>query len=152
LKNTFPHIQADFGGNPVNGKSYLIGTDPDSTVKLDIYYSSEPFFQELIEQDAVRMATIEEIIAMKVDVVQRTGRKKDFWDLHELLETYSIVEMINLHEKRFKWTHDRSLIETNFTDFSGADLDFDPVCLRGKEWVFIKEDIIEAASGFNSDS
>ncbi|WP_394344986.1 hypothetical protein [Echinicola soli] len=25
---------------------------------------------------------------MKMDVVQRRGRKKDFWDLHELLNRY----------------------------------------------------------------
>ncbi|UZJ63260.1 nucleotidyl transferase AbiEii/AbiGii toxin family protein [Sphingobacterium sp. KU25419] len=34
------------------------------------------------------MATVEEIIAMKIDVVQRTGRKKDFWDIHALLSQY----------------------------------------------------------------
>lgn len=44
--------------------------------------------------------------------------------------------MSDLDEKRYEYTHDRSLIATNFTDFSGADLDFDPICLRGKEWVF----------------
>jgi hypothetical protein len=38
------------------------------------------------------MATVEEIIAMKVDIVQRGGRKKDFWDLHEALNYYTIDE------------------------------------------------------------
>jgi predicted nucleotidyltransferase component of viral defense system len=38
----------------------------------------------------LRMASLEEIIAMKVDVVQRIGRKKDFWDLYEILPRYSI--------------------------------------------------------------
>ncbi|MDB5141677.1 MAG: Nucleotidyl transferase AbiEii toxin, Type system [Mucilaginibacter sp.] len=141
LNKTFRHVDGEFGENPGMGKSYLIGSDPDNVVKLDLYYSMDPFFQDVIEEDGVRMATVEEIIAMKVDVVQRGGRKKDFWDLHDLLNQYTITAMIDLHKQRFEWTHDEHLIQKNFTDFSGADLDLDPICLKNKEWVFIKEDI-----------
>jgi len=145
LKRNFPHVRGEFGGNPGMGKSYLIGTGPDSVVKLDLYYSMDPFFQEPIEEDGVRMATKEEIIAMKIDVVQRIARKKDFWDLHELLGKYSINDMITLHQKRFEWTHDEVLIQKNFINFTVADDDLDPICLKNKEWAFIKDDIIEAA-------
>jgi hypothetical protein len=146
LKKSFKYVDGQFGGNPGMGKSYLIGTDPDNVIKLDLYYSMDPFFQNAIEEDGVRMATVEEIIAMKVDVVQRGGRKKDFWDLHELLNQYSVATMIDLHKLRFEWTHDELLIRNNFTDFSQADLDLDPICLINKEWIFIKEDIKAAVT------
>ncbi|WP_240723510.1 nucleotidyl transferase AbiEii/AbiGii toxin family protein [Flavobacterium sp. GT3P67] len=87
------------------------------------------------------MATVEEIIAMKVDVVSRDGRKKDFWDLHDLLPKYDISKMISLHKQRCEYTHDEAQILKNFTDFNSADEDFDPICLKGKYWEFIKEDI-----------
>lgn len=145
LKNSFPYVEGDFGVNPAMGKSYLIGTSSDTVVKLDLYYSMDPFFQEVMEEDGIRMATIEEIIAMKIDVVQRLARKKDFWDLHELLSKYSIKEMIDLHQKRFEWTHNEALIRKNFIDFTAADDDLDPICLKNKEWAFIKDDIMEAA-------
>src|SRR2546428_10683092 len=77
LKKAFVHVDGKFGDNPGMGKSYLIGRDPDNVIKLDIYYSMDPFFQQSIEEDGVRMATIEEIIAMKIDIVQRSGRKQD---------------------------------------------------------------------------
>jgi predicted nucleotidyltransferase len=141
LKETFNYTEGDFGGASGMGKSYLIGTDETNAIKLDLYYSMDPFFQNAIEVDRVRMATVDEIIAMKVDVIQRGGRKKDFWDLHEALDKYSIDEMIELHKERFEWTHDPVLIRSNFVDFSNADGDFDPICLRGKVWQFIKEDI-----------
>jgi len=147
LKKNFKYIDGEFGGNPGMGKSYLVGTDSDNVIKLDIYYSMDPFFQEAKEEDGVRMATVEEIVAMKVDVVQRGGRKKDFWDLHELLDQYTVAAMIDLHQQRFEWTHDELLIRNNFTDFSQADLDLDPICLLNKEWVFIKEDIEAAIAG-----
>ncbi|MDN3582002.1 nucleotidyl transferase AbiEii/AbiGii toxin family protein [Mucilaginibacter flavus] len=95
-------------------------------------------------EEGVRMATIEEIIAMKVDTIQRGGRKKDFWDLHELLEQYPIDKMIALHQQRFEWTHDEDLIRSNFINFTSADYDLDPICLKNKQWEFIKEDIEEA--------
>ena len=78
LTASFGYVEGNFGGNPGMGKSYLIGTDVDHVVKLDIYYTMDPFFQQALEHDGIRMAIIEEIIAMKVDVVQRGGRKKRF--------------------------------------------------------------------------
>lgn len=140
LAGTFTYLNGDFGSDPALGKSYLVGDDQDHVVKLDIYYSSEPFFDDLVEEEGLRIASVAEIAAMKVDVVQRGGRKKDFWDLHELIERFSIAEMIALHAQGFQWTHDEALIKQNFTNFAQADEDFDPICLRGKQWAFIKED------------
>jgi hypothetical protein len=144
LTNNFAHVQGNFGGNAGLGKSYLVGTDPDNVVKVDIYYSNDPFFQELTDQEGVRMATVQEIVAMKIDMLLVGPRKKDFWDLHELLDHYSISEMINIHGQRYEWTHNEVLIIQKFTDFTHADDDLDPICLKKKEWVFIKEDIVAA--------
>ncbi|WP_449439647.1 hypothetical protein [Pedobacter steynii] len=55
-----------------------------------------------------------------------------------------MAAMIDLHRQRFEWTHDEELIRKNFMDFTAADLDLSPICLRGKEWTFIKEDLLEA--------
>lgn len=149
LKGEFACAQGDFGTKPGIGKSYFVGSSIDSLVKLDIYYSMDSFFQAALQMEGLRMATVEEIIAMKVDVVQRGGRKKDFWDLHELLDKYNIAEMITFHKQRYEWTHDRNLIIKNFSDFKLADDDFDPICLKGKEWVFIKEDVEGAVKGLD---
>jgi hypothetical protein len=80
---------------------------------------------------------------MKIDVVQRGGRKKDFWDLHELIGMYSPEQMIDLHYQCYPYNHDEALIRSNFVDFSNADDDFEPICLMGKHWELIKLEIIE---------
>ncbi|GEP51037.1 hypothetical protein FNO01nite_17090 [Flavobacterium noncentrifugens] len=144
LKSTFPYVDTGFGGNVGMGKSYLIGKDKENSVKLDLYYSNDPFIQTATIIDGIRMATVEEIIAMKVDVVLREGRKKDFWHLHELLPEYNISQMLALHRTRSEFTHDETVILQNFRNFESSDDDFDPICLRGKEWEFIKEDMINA--------
>lgn len=143
LKNSFSYIDSFSDLEPALGRSYLVGTEKNNAIKLDIYYT-DAFIQKPLIVDGFRLATIEEIIAMKIDVVQRGGRKKDFWDLHELLPQYEIQKMLDLHEKRYPYNHNRELILEKFLDFTGADHDFDPICLHGKYWEFVKDDIEKA--------
>lgn len=132
---------------PGMGKSYLVGTDRGNAIKLDVFHTDN-FIAPAWVEDGIRLAAVEEIIAMKLDVVQRVARKKDFWDLHELLTVCGIGEMLQWHERRYPYGHDRALILENFTNFDSADEDFDPICLKGKHWEFIKEDIKEALDKF----
>jgi hypothetical protein len=145
LKSNYSFYQSNNFEAIGMGKSYLIGNNKDNCIKLDLYYT-EPFFDDIAMIDNIRLASVEEIIAMKVDVIQRTGRKKDFWDLHEFIEEYSLSEMIFLHQKRYPYNHHPDLIKQNFTQFLEADDDFDPICLKGKFWEIIKLDMIDFAS------
>jgi len=141
LKENFKYV--DFLDTiPAIGKSYFIGENKENTIKLDLYYTDN-YIQPYIEIDGIKMATIEEIIAMKIDVIQRGGRKKDFWDLHDLLQSYDISQMLDLHKQRYPYSHDTDLIIQNFTSFEQADEDFNPICFQGKYWEFIKEDFEE---------
>jgi len=146
LKDTFNYVDS-LNVPPAMGKAYFVGEDEANTIKLDVFYT-DAFIKPLLEVDGIRMATIEEIIAMKVDVIQRFGRKKDFWDLHDLLDSYSISQMIDLHEQRYPYTHDKDLIIQNFTIFDQADDDLTPICYKGKYWEFIKEDFEEVITNF----
>jgi hypothetical protein len=151
LQRSFAYVAGDFGGNPGMGKSYLVGKSPEEVIKLDIYYAMDPFFQNVVVEDELRMASLEEIIAMKVDIIQRGGRKKDFWDLHEALSHYDINNMIDIHRQRFEWTHNDKRLRENFINFKEADDDLTPICLRGKEWIFIKEDFVDATEKSNAN-
>lgn len=142
LLSNFKYVTG-IGGLPGMGKSYFIGTDENNAVKLDVYYT-DMFIRPVLLEDGVRLASIEDIIAMKIDVVQRESRKKDYWDLHELLPKYSIQAMLALHEERYPYGHDRQMILQRLAAADEADDDFNPECLRGKYWEFIKEDIKEA--------
>lgn len=142
LRENFAYVSEPLPGVIGMGVSYLIGDNESESIKLDLYYT-EPFFQPALLYAPYRLATIEEIIAMKIDLVQRVARKKDFWDLHELLEQYSPSQMIELHSMRYPYNHDEGLIRANFTNFTMADDDFDPICLKGKHWELIKYDVIQ---------
>ncbi|MFH6999404.1 hypothetical protein ACHRVZ_15855 [Flavobacterium sp. FlaQc-57] len=59
----------------------------DQSVKRDLYYR-DPFIDKVQELNGIRLASKAEIVAMKLDVVQRIGRKKDFWDIDRLKEDF----------------------------------------------------------------
>lgn len=124
------------------GRSYYVGESEDESIKVDLYYHDE-IINPCDIIDNIRIASLDDVVAMKVDVISRGGRKKDFWDLHELLNTYSIPQMLELHQLRHEYTHDRKQIIANFTNFTSADKEIGPICLKGKEWEFVKLDFVE---------
>lgn len=143
LQQQFAYVDTSFGLLPGMGRSYLVGTDEEHTIKLDLFYSLDKFLQPAREEEGIRLASLEDIVAMKMDVIFRGGRKKDFWDVHELLEKYSVEQMIALHKARAEFTHDEGKLRTQLLDFTKADDEYEPICLRGQHWEFIKEDIEE---------
>ena len=126
------------------GKPYFVGESKNNCIKLDLYYTDN-FIDDYFTVDGIRLATIDEIIAMKADVIMRGGRKKDFWDLHELMDKYTLDNVINLHKKRYPYNHETELLINKLTDFKFADDDFEPQCLLGKHWEIIKMDLIDFA-------
>jgi Nucleotidyl transferase AbiEii toxin, Type IV TA system len=144
LFNTFSYVDTNDYKVVGLGKSYYIGNSEEDCVKLDLFYTDK-FIQDIILKDCIRLATVEEIIAMKIDVISRGGRKKDFWDIHELLDDYSIEKMLAFHKQKYPYNHDENQIRRNFTNFRNADDDFDPICLKGKHWEIVKLDIIDFA-------
>ncbi len=140
LKQTFSYVDTSAVDLVGMGKSYFIGNNKDELVKLDLFYT-EPFVFPHIEVEGIRFAAIEEIAAMKFEVIAKGGRKKDFWDIHELLETYTIDEMIDFYLKRNPYSYSKDELLPQIIDFSVADDDFEPNCYKGKIWEFIKLDL-----------
>lgn len=142
LKKTFKYVDSYDYGVVGMGKSYFLGNDSEDNVKLDLYYT-DSFIQDFLIVNGVRLATVEEIIAMKIDVILRGGRKKDFWDIHSLISEYRFQRMLDLHKERYPYTHDLELIKVNFCKFDDANDDFNPICLQNKYWEVIKLDLLD---------
>lgn len=141
LHANYKHV--DYTGHEVGlGQSYVVGSSNKNAVKLDVFYT-DAYIRPAEMVDGIRLASVEEIIAMKLDVIARGGRKKDFWDIHEVMDDYSFKDMLALHEERYPYSHDKALIKKMFSDFDVADRDFDPKCLRQKYWEVIKLDMID---------
>ena len=55
------------------GKSYYIGNSKNECIKLVLFYT-DLYIRPFLLVDGLRLASLEEIAAMKIDVVSRIGR------------------------------------------------------------------------------
>lgn len=58
------------------GCSYFIGRSTDDSVKLDLMYAG-PFIRASEINDGIRMASTDDIVALKMNVISRGGRKSE---------------------------------------------------------------------------
>jgi predicted nucleotidyltransferase component of viral defense system len=147
LENTFPFAEMLYLGNNSFGKSYYIGSSRNEAIKLDLFYT-DSFIRPVVKQDFLRMASIEDIAAMKIEVIGNGGRKKDFWDIHELLDYLSLEQILALHAERYPYSHSNDVLINKLVDFQFADDDLTPICLKGKYWELIKEDLYDIIQKF----
>jgi predicted nucleotidyltransferase component of viral defense system len=123
--------------------SLFVGNSSDDCVKLDICYDENPIFP-IVTIEGIRMLSEKDIAAMKLNAIaQDKQRKKDFWDIHDLLETYSIEDMASFALKRFPWSLTLDDIIDGFKRLPLLN-DYSEIrCLKGKYWEFVVEDLME---------
>lgn len=147
FSSSFRYVDYGESGNNSFGKSYFMGNSKDDTVKVDLFYT-DTFQYPILKYQELRLSQLEEILAMKLEVIRQNGRKKDFWDIHELMEHFSWQDMLSFYKKRYPCSHTKEEIILKLTDFEIADSDFDPICLKDKYWELIKLDIEESIESY----
>ena len=108
-------------------------------VKVDIVRYPHPMIRPIQEVDGIRMYTPEEIIAMKVQAILGRGKKKDFWDVAELLQHYTVKDFINLHKEKYTTQNLYITVPQAITYFDDANDSEDPVSLKGQTWNTVKD-------------
>ena len=110
-------------------------------VKIDLIRHPHPLIRPEKNIDGMRMFSTEDIIAMKVQAVLGRGKKKDFWDVAELLNHFSIADFIKFHEEKYASQSLLISIPQALTYFSDAEESEDPVSLKKQTWDGIKKTI-----------
>jgi len=77
LKNQFKYVSTNSADMVGFGKTYFVGNDKMECVKLDLFYTDK-YISDVHEIDAIRLSGVEDIIAMKIDLVTKGARKKIF--------------------------------------------------------------------------
>lgn len=147
LQSHFPSIEHNGWKNETVGNSCFIGNSEEEWIKLDLFYT-EPFQFPFKIVEGLRLAKLEDIATMKLDVIGRGGRKKDFWDIHALLDHFELTEMLELYAERYPYRFSTEELLVRLTDFQNADHDPPPNCLAGKYWELIQLDLEEQVMNF----
>jgi predicted nucleotidyltransferase component of viral defense system len=117
-------------------------------VKIDIVRHPHPMIRPELLIDEIRMFSTEDIVAMKVQAILGRGKKKDFWDVAELLKHYPIVDFINLHKEKYATQNLYITVPQAITYFADANESEDPICLQNQSWDSVKEFISEKVSEY----
>jgi hypothetical protein len=80
-------------------------------------------------------------MAMKVNAILGRGKKKDFWDMAELLNHYTVAECIDAHSRKYPSQQILISIPNALTYFADADESEEPVSLKGQTWPSVKKSI-----------
>jgi hypothetical protein len=70
-------------------------------VKIDIVRHPYTLIRPQLVIDDIRMFATEDIIAMKVQAILGRAKKKDFWDVAELLHHFSIADFVQFHKEKY---------------------------------------------------
>lgn len=146
LKSRFAYVDSpDKSGIVGFGRSYYIGESSSDVVKLDLMYT-DPFIHPVETTDGIRLASVEDIAAMKISAICGNGRKKDYWDIHLLLEQFTLEDILAFYHERHPYEATNEEIINSLIHFEKADEYPDPRCLLGKDWDIIKMDLIDIAT------
>lgn len=108
-------------------------------VKVDLVRHPHPLIRQEQNCDGIKMFSTEDIIAMKVQAILGRGRKKDFWDIAELLNHFSIADFIKFHKEKFATQNLMITVPQAITYFADAEESEDPISLKGQTWQSVQE-------------
>ncbi|MEN0045903.1 MAG: nucleotidyl transferase AbiEii/AbiGii toxin family protein [Bacteroidota bacterium] len=98
LKQVIPkHFpNALFLTRSVNGQTWSV-----EGIKCDFFDWKVPFSESCLEVDSIRLATIKDIAAYKLEAFSDRRSEKDFRDIAEILKQHSFAEILNTFRKRY---------------------------------------------------
>lgn len=110
-------------------------------LKVDfVNYTLYPFIREPIIEQKIRLASKEDIAAMKLHAISNRGTKKDFIDLYFLLKHFSLIQMIDFYREKYSHHAEFGMLKS-ITYFHQAENTPEPKVYENFDWENCKEKI-----------
>lgn len=109
-------------------------------VKTDFVNYSYSWISEQKNMENIRLASKEDIAAMKLNAISGRGSKKNFIDLYFLLKDFSLEEMIDFYRNKYTQHSEFGMLKS-ITYFEDADQENAPEMFMDFDWKNCKEKI-----------
>jgi len=117
-------------------------------IKVDIvHYPHAPIAPVEIER-GIRFYSNADIAAMKIQAILGRGKKKDFWDLYELLQHFPLQQIMDWHKQKYPNQMLAISIPHAITYFVDADESETPVSFKKQNWEGVKKGISRVVSDY----
>lgn len=120
-----------------SGFSLMLNVDG---VKVEFIKLAYPLLAPIETIDSIRLYSVPDIIAMKLNAIINRGLKKDFWDVAHLLNYHSLSDMLSFFEKKYS-NASPALALHALAYFDDAEMDKDPFSLERITWKKVKEKV-----------
>jgi hypothetical protein len=136
LKRDFPLDERRRGPTGVTG--FITG------VKVDLVHYPYGLIHANETCDDIRLVSLPDVVAMKLSAITNRGAKKDFYDLHTLIDQFGLGRLIEHYRTKFPGT-DPLMLLRSLTYFADAEEDESPATLIDVTWMDVKRSISKAA-------
>lgn len=109
-------------------------------IKVDICRHKEELIEPPLENEGIRMWSLPDIAASKVNAVSRRATKKDFWDIDRLLDVFTITDLASFYRKKYLPMLAIGVAQM-ITYYDEAEESDTPICLLDKTWEGVKKSI-----------
>jgi predicted nucleotidyltransferase component of viral defense system len=110
-------------------------------IKVDIIHFPHLPIAAIEEEDKIRIYSSADIAAMKIQAILGRAKKKDFWDLFELMQHFSLQQLIDWHKQKYPSQMLAISIPHAITYFVDAEESVTPVSYKKQTWPEVKKGI-----------
>ncbi len=114
-------------------------------VKVDLLRHSYPLLMPMDSYGGLRLLSLEDVAAMKLNAVSNRGSRKDFFDVAELLRHFSLGDLLSFFTRKYA-NSDPFTVIRSLAWFDDAELEPDPLPHNGPTWKDVKHQITSAVS------
>jgi predicted nucleotidyltransferase component of viral defense system len=109
-------------------------------IKVEFIGFRYPLINPFEKLEGVRLFSLQDTIAAKLNAVLGRGSKKDFFDIYELLKNYRLKELIKHFKIKFNQKDVFPLLKS-LNYFEDAEQEPDPISLNNTSWKQVKDKI-----------
>jgi hypothetical protein len=112
-------------------------------VKVDLVTYRYPLLHAPEQIEGIRLLSLADVVGMKLAAVTNRGAKKDFYDLHTLIEHLGLPQLLEMYQAKFP-QHDPMIMLRSLSYFEDAEDQEAPESLLGLSWEDVKDGIATA--------
>lgn len=120
-------------------------------IKVDIVNYKYQWLRPAVMEDGIRLASPEDIAAMKINAAEGRGTKKDFIDIYFLLEHYPLERILEFYSSKYP-EHSIFRALMSLTYFDDADCQPMPKMFSDVPWEEMKRVISNAVTGYSKNT
>ena len=123
-----------------------------SGVKVDVIdYSLYKWIDSPVCENGLKLASVQDIAAMKINAIEGRGSRKDFIDVYMLLKKYSLDEILGFYKQKYpNYSIFRALLSLTF--FEDAERESMPIMLIDDSWEQMKNNILSVVEEYQKNN